>query len=138
MAIKWQASQVRRTERAPRQNKQRQNGPKVGHPGRIRDCFNPQNWLSRVQESPGLGSARSEADLAQAGALLRGITREGTEFPSLKKVYAEVFPNSQEFYVNNPLTGGARKYVPPLPRKPKFRGFVDENGRFVGEQAMEG
>jgi hypothetical protein len=72
------------------------------------------------------------ADLAQTGALLRGIFREGRTFPSLQKIYAAVYPNGQEFYAMNPLTGKDRKYLTLPPQKAKTGSFFNEKGEFVG------
>jgi len=71
------------------------------------------------------------ADLAQTGALLGGIFREGRTFPSLQKIYAAVYPNGQEFYAMNPLTGKDRKYLTLPSQKAKTGDFFNEKGKFI-------
>jgi len=43
-------------------------------------------------------------DLTAAGALLKGLFREGQFFPSVQTVVAEAFPKAEKFYAVNPLT----------------------------------
>jgi hypothetical protein len=65
-------------------------------------------------------------DLAETGALLRGVFREGRYFPSVKKIFAEVFPNGREFSVVDPLTGKGRKYSPLRQAPVKYKSLLEE------------
>jgi hypothetical protein len=91
----------------------------------LRSFREPDRWEKAVRRQMYVANFE---DLAETGLLLRGVFREGQAFPSVQKIFAEVFPRNKTFYAINPLTGRGKNFSPIRQREMRYQSVLNHSG----------
>ncbi len=88
----------------------------------LRSFREPERWEKATRRSVYVANFE---DLAETGLLLRGAFREGQAFPSVQKIFADVFPENKYFSAVNPLTGKAKDFSPLRQKSTRYKSLLD-------------